>query len=49
MDNILSDGSGTANLNVADEVYVYGYNGNANDNFRVYYSERAPANATPRA
>lgn len=32
------------NYIVQDDVFVYGYNGNANDNFRLYYSEQA-ANA----
>jgi hypothetical protein len=49
MDFITSDSSGTANLNVADLVYVYGYNGNSSDNFEVFYTQRAPANAVTRA
>jgi hypothetical protein len=49
MDFVISDNSGTSNLNVADLVFVYDYNGNANDDFQVFYTERAPADAVIRS
>jgi hypothetical protein len=35
------------NVVVADEVWIYDYNGNAGDNFRVYYKEQAPSFPVP--
>jgi hypothetical protein len=48
MANILSDSSGTANLGVTDEVFVYNYNGNAADDFQVFYTERSPSGTVSR-
>jgi hypothetical protein len=35
---------GNTNTTQRDEVYVYGYQGNPTDNFRVYYAEQATQN-----
>jgi hypothetical protein len=35
------------NVVVADEVWIYDYNGNPGDNFRVYYKEQAPTFQVP--
>jgi hypothetical protein len=47
-----SNSNGIECLNILDEVRVYGYNGNAADNFQVYHSNsavlpRPPASCTP--
>jgi hypothetical protein len=49
MDFVLQDVAGTSNLNVADLVFVYDYNGDPDDDFQVFYDEQAPADAVDRA
>jgi PKD repeat protein len=49
MDDSMNSDPGFYNRTVADLVYVYSYNGNPNDKFQVFYSDRSPANATTRA
>jgi PKD repeat protein len=46
MDAITSDSLGTSNFSLTDVVYVYNYNGILNNNFQVFYSSKAPSNAT---
>ena len=44
-----ADGLGQANLNLADLVFVYDYNGNPDDDFQVFYGNRAPTDAVGQA
>src|SRR5262249_50662706 len=39
------DNLGVPNYNLADLVFVYDYNGNVNDDFQVFYADRAPLDA----
>jgi hypothetical protein len=48
-DASLLDGLGEPNFNLADLVFVYDYNGNAGDNFQVFYLDRAPVDAVIQA
>jgi hypothetical protein len=43
-----ADALGQPNLNLADLVFVYDYNGNVGDDFQVFYWDRAPADAVIR-
>lgn len=48
-DTSTSEGLGEPNLNLADLVFVYDYNGNPNDDFQVFNGSRAPVDAVVRA
>jgi hypothetical protein len=42
-DTSLFDALGEPNFNLADQMFVYDYNGNAVDNPQVFYLDRAPS------
>ncbi|MCI0682531.1 MAG: G8 domain-containing protein [Gemmataceae bacterium] len=48
MDYVIQDNAGTSNLNVADLVFVYDFNGDPDDDFQVFYTQTAPADAEDR-
>src|SRR5207248_7489203 len=48
-DGGLPDALGTPNFSLPDLVFVYDYNGNAGDDFQVFYGTRAPGDAVSQA
>ena len=49
LDPVTSDSLGTSNFGIPQYVYVHSYNGDASDNFEVFYARNHPADATTRA
>lgn len=49
MDDFMHYDPSYYNTTAADLVYVYNYDGNAADNFQVFYSDKAPAGTSMRA